>query len=392
MSRVFLRADGRREAGNMANRLYTGHYLLSCRLDNWLRLLRENKLVIARERVPQALLISLSSLLLSPFALAESAIFGRRIRRHSLAQDPVFIIGHWRSGTTYLQNILSRDPQFGWADPVSTAAFPNCLLLGWLLSPIIAKSLRGARPMDNLEYSLNLPIEETFALMTVSTRSLLHLIAFPADYGRYTARTFVDDFPQSELRAWEKEYDFVLRKLSYVCKGRQLLLKSPDNTAHLPALRRLYPNARYINIHRDPYITVRSTMHMFKKQMELMRLSPLPNVDFEDAMETEIVAIFERMYRELFTLKEELPQDRFAELAYEDFVKEPIDSLSRIYKRLGIAGFEAARPSFEAYAESQKSYIKNKFEISSRLRQKINARLGFYFAHYGYEMREEINQ
>ena len=36
----------------------------------------------------------------------------------------------------------------------------------------------------------------------------------------------------------------------------------------------------------------------------------------------------------------------------------------------------------------RRGYQKNKFDISPRLVRKINAKLGFYMEHYGYEMRE----
>lgn len=374
----------------MMNSLYAGHYLMGCRFDNWIRLLCKNHWRIDRGRRAEALLITGCSLLLSPFALIESLLFDRTIRRTPLKDDPVFILGHWRSGTTFLQNLLSRDPQFGWSDPVSTSTMPNRLLLGRILAPMIAKRLRGARPMDNLQYGLDLPIEETFALLTISDRSLLHLIAFPENYPHYVAQTFVADFPAKELRAWQRDYDFVLRKLSYVNKGRRLLLKSPDNTAHLKTLLDMYPQAKFINIHRDPYVTIRSTIHMFLKQMELMRLSPLPD-DLDNQMENVIVGIFERMYREMFALEKYIPKNRFVELAYTDFVAAPVEHIRRIYTQLELPGFEAARPLFETYAASQENYVKNQFTISPRLRAKINARLGFYFERYGYEMREEQN-
>ena len=63
-----------------------------------------------------------------------------------------------------------------------------------------------------------------------------------------------------------------------------------------------------------------------------------------------------------------------------------IAMLERDY--LELSGFEAAAPRFQAYVDSQRGYQKNKFDISPRLVRKINAKLGFYMEHYGYEMRE----
>lgn len=90
----------------------------------------ENHFHIARDRLPQALYISATALALAPAAAAESLIYRKRIRETKIEKDPIFILGHWRSGTTYLQNVLSRDEQFGWFDPVNTIGLPYSLLLG----------------------------------------------------------------------------------------------------------------------------------------------------------------------------------------------------------------------------------------------------------------------
>ena len=187
-----------------------GHFLLTCRLDNWVHLLEENHFHIARDRLPQALYISATALALAPAAAAESLIYRKRIRETKIEKDPIFILGHWRSGTTYLQNVLSRDEQFGWFDPVNTIGLP------------------------------------------FSPYSIIHMIAFPENYKKYIEGAFVSDLPVEELRKWERSYDYAVRKLTYIKKSKQLILKSPDNTARIRELWGMYPDARFINIHRDP--------------------------------------------------------------------------------------------------------------------------------------------
>ena len=162
-----------------------GHFLLTCRLDNWVHLLEENHFHIARDRLPQALYISATALALAPAAAAESLIYRKRIRETKIEKDPIFILGHWRSGTTYLQNVLSRDEQFGCFDPVNTIGLPYSLLLGRLIQPPIEKGIQNGRPQDNVQYSLDLPMEETFGVLTISPYSIIHMIAFPENYKKY---------------------------------------------------------------------------------------------------------------------------------------------------------------------------------------------------------------
>ena len=364
----------------------TGHFLMGCRLDVWLRLLRENGFSIEKSRIPQALLITAVSTALSPAALTEKLIYKKKIEASAPTKEPVFVLGHWRSGTTYLQNMMSQDPQFGWADPVNTVIMPYSFLLGKTFQNSVAKGLADGRPMDNVQYSMDSPMEETFALLTISTHSIIHMIAFPANWKRYLSEAFLEDLPDQKKREWRKAYDYVIRKLSYANGGKQLLLKSPDNTAHVAEIHALYPDARYINIHRDPYATIRSTIHMFRVQMEQLRLGPAPE-NMDEIIEDVVVEIFRRMYESLFRAEALIPENRRVDLAYADFCAAPVERLREIYKTLELSGFEEARPRFEDYAARQKNYVKNNFTISPGLCRKINEKLGFYFERYGYEMR-----
>ena len=230
-------------------------------------------------------------------------------------------------------------------------------------------------------------MEETFGVLTISPYSIIHMIAFPENYKKYIEGAFVSDLPVEALRKWERSYDYAVRKLTYIKKGKQLILKSPDNTARVRELWGMYPDARFINIHRDPYKTIRSTIHMFRTEMDMLRLTEAPD-NLDELIEDTVIGIFERMYRELFALEGFFPKNRYVDIAYTDFCRAPVDTLRDIYRRLELSGFEAAAPRFQAYVDSQRGYQKNKFDISPRLVRKINAKLGFYMEHYGYEMRE----
>ena len=372
------------------NRVFNlSHYLLLSSFPNWIRLLKKNKPSVAKEKIPQAALITLTTALFYPFALIEKAIWSKRIAAHKVENDPIFIVGHLRSGTTFVQNILSKDPNLAWTDPVSTISNSNCLLLKDLLTFAQRGPLKNARPMDNLDYAIDLPVEETFGLAGISTRSIIHAVAFPNHFPDYIPYVFTDDLSEEEREGFIRDYTALIRKISYIKKGKRLVLKSPDNSGHIRLLMELYPNARFINIYRDPYRTLVSTVHMFKKQMEGLRISPLPeDYDVDLLLEDNFTEIFERMYMETIDLARVIPENRFIDIRYEEFVKEPVKWLEKIYSQLELEGFDEAKEHFEAYADSQKNYVKNNLNISQRLKNKINARLGFYFEHYGYKMED----
>lgn len=242
--------------------------------------------------------------------------------------------------------------------------------------------------MDNMEYKIDLPIEDTFALATISPYSIIHMIAFPVHYKNYISGAFVSDLTNKQQENWKKTYSYIINKITWFYGGKQLILKSPDNTAHVRQLLELYPNAKFVNIHRDPYTTVMSTIHMFKKQMEIIQLSPLPEGDLDIILEDTIVYIFKRMYSELFEMEQEL-SDNMITISYRELSSSPYKCIESIYKKLEIPNYDEAIPHIEKYIDSQRNYVKNRFTITPRLRNKINSELGFYFTHYGYEMETE---
>ncbi len=360
------------------------HFLLTCRFDVWLRLLGQNHFHILPRKIPQALLISLSSLFFFPFALLERLLIAIPVKKARVKQ-PLFILGHWRSGTTYLQNVLSRDEGFGYFDPVSTDCFNNSVLLRPILKAAQNKVLANARPMDNLQYANDLPMEEVFSIAISSDLAIVEMLVFPENAMWYLDAAFVDELPDKHRQRWRKVYDYILRKQTWLCKQKPLLLKSPDSTARAMELYRMYPDARFIMIHRNPYAVIRSTINMFKKLFDLMTLQQEPD---EEYLEDMIVATFVRIYRKLFREMEQLPDKQYIDIKYEDFEQQPLTYLEEIYQYLHLPGFASAKTHFIDYIESQKGYQKNHFDYSPRLIEKINQQCGFYFARYGYDRIE----
>ena len=106
---------------------------------------------------PRALSIAISSLIGQLLRLAETICYGRQIRRAPISEPPIFIIGHWRSGTTHLHNLFGQDPSLGWLTMYQAVA-PDCSLIGgkWLRS-LLAHVLPVYRPMDNMIWPIDSP-------------------------------------------------------------------------------------------------------------------------------------------------------------------------------------------------------------------------------------------
>lgn len=359
------------------------HMLSGVRLDVWLKLLKENK--IDKKFYLQAAVITMESALLTPLAYLEYLLFWLPIQFTKLEKDPIYVVGFWRSGTTYLQNLLTRDPQFGWFDPVSTITFSNSILLRKPLTMLARNGLKGARAMDNLEFELELPMEEAHAFTNLTDLSISHMMAFPdhGKGGKYVNAIFTDALSSKDRKRFYSVYNYMLKKLTFMKGGKQLLLKSPDNTARIAFLKRAYPRAKFINIYRNPYTVVRSALNMFRIEMDKYALSESVSDQY---LLDRVCLIFERVYRRAFRDLDRLgPCDKI-EIKYEEFVGHQEEYIEQIYKQLGIHNYDKAYPYLKEYMDSMKEYQTNTYDYSPELIQRVNDRLGFYFERYGYEM------
>lgn len=361
----------------------SAHPLLITKFPVLCSYIAENRKDICKRYYPQILLSGISSLILTPFVCAENLLC-RKVVNNSSVKSPLFVLGHWRSGTTLLFFLLAQDKNFGFVDPMMTFTMNFYHLLGWLFKPTIVTHLHEGRPMDNLKYSMSLPMEEYVSFSTMESDSVYPLNFFPQSFLRYNKNAFVDQFSEEKRDNWKRSYDYFLRKVAALNGGKPLLLKSPDNTARVRLLKEMYPDVKFVNIYRDPYTVIRSTMHLYDKMMSHWSLEEIPP---EETMEDWIIETFKMMYEAYFREIQSLPPHSLFEIKFEEFEKDPLPILKNMYETLELEGFDEALPSIKAYWESLAGYEKNKFEYSERLMKKVNENLAFYLEHYGYEKR-----
>src|SRR5262245_4144900 len=82
-----------------------------CSVSSWVRLLAAGRFAVHRSRWHVAALASAASVFNSALGLAQRAVYGRRISATPIVHAPVFILGHWRAGTTLLHELLGSDPR-----------------------------------------------------------------------------------------------------------------------------------------------------------------------------------------------------------------------------------------------------------------------------------------
>jgi LPS sulfotransferase NodH len=356
------------------------HPLQGMTLGEWWAVLRRHRFAVDLSHLPRALVETAFSTSNSVNARVERARFGRRIEA-ARVEAPLFILGHYRSGTTHLHNLLALDPQF--AAPNLFQAFnPHTFLSTERWSaPIVDGLIVRRRYQDEMALGAGLPSEDEFATCTMTGLSPYMGWCFPGDGVHYDRYLTFRDAHESEVVRWGHALTTFLKKLT-VKYGRSLVLKSPPHTARIRLLLELFPDARFVHIHRDPYVVFRSTRHMIRAVQSLYHLRDGPAQDGED----RIISVYNEMYNAFFEERGLVTEGRFCEVSFEHLQREPLGVIGSIYESLGLSGFEKTRPRLEGYLETIAGYRKNRLdELPDELRRHIADEWGRSFDVWGYE-------
>ena len=314
-----------------------------------------------------------------PFTAAERLYAALAVPQR-LDPPPVFIVGHWRSGTTHLYNIMAKG-DFAYVPPIATGLPWDLLLIGGLFRPLLEKALPEGRAIDNVAVTPDSPQEDEIALASMTTLSFYHALYFPRRFEDHlNAGLFLDGVAPAEIERWERRVRHLYAKLVRSQGGKRLLIKNPVYTGRVAQLARMFPGAKFINMVRNPYEVFVSMRNFYAKLLPELALQDHAHVDIDRA----VLAVYPRLMDRLAEDRKALPEGDFVDLRYEDLDRDPIGTVAAAYEALGLDGFEAARPDFERYLASVTSYRKNDFGFPEEVVRLVDQHWSDHVAAQGY--------
>ena len=191
-----------------------------------------------------------------------------------------------------------------------------------------------------------------------------------------------DDITDKELKVFEEVFTKLIKISLWNTKGTQFLSKNPPHTGRVKELVKMFPNAKFIYLMRNPYTVFESTRSFFTNTIQPLKLEDVSN----EQLEENILSIYAKLYHKYESDKKFIPEGNLIEVKFEDFEADAMGMTENIYKSLSIPGFAEAQGDIEKYVGGKKGYKKNKYKYDDRTIRLVEENWDFALKHWNYNL------
>ena len=260
---------------------------------------------------------------------------------------PVIIVGPMRSGTTRIHRLLSADHRFNHMrsfETISPVPRPGFEPGGEDFRPVLARRIMRVARLANPRTLTIHPTgpyeaEEELGLLVNSFWGMKHEAQWwVPSYGRWCE--------QHDATGAYEQMARLLKLIGWsqqVSSIRPWILKTPQHMLDLPALLKVFPDARLIFTHRDPQSVVGSAASLAWNQTIIYSNDVDPRKIGQEWLRKTRLQI-ERMR----AARDEIPNDRMIDIHYEDMDRDWRGTMARLYGFLDL-DLEPALPAMEQY-------------------------------------------
>jgi hypothetical protein len=275
-------------------------------------------------------------------------------RRHpEIAEQPVrrplFVVGPPRSGTTIFHDLLAMDPAnrvpLSWEvcyplPPPETATLHD--------DPRIARVQADLDRVDRLipEFKKMHPMgaERAQECVAITSHDLASMV-YQTQFDVSTYDRWVVEHDMKSALAWHRRF---LQVLQWKAPGERWALKSPQHLWHIQHVHREYPDALFVQTHRDP---VRVLVSIASLVATLRRLASdevsLPEVAryyaWALARGYDNTVAYRRSGR--------LPESQVVDLYFHDFMRDQVGTVRRAYEHFGLDLTDEAAAAMQSFLD-----------------------------------------
>lgn len=241
---------------------------------------------------------------------------------------PLFILGLPRSGTTFLHSLMAEDEQIlvprNWQTMFPAPRPPG-------FDPSKDKRVRVVNRQLQIFAGLAPGFREMHPISADSPQECSEITSHVFQSLRFDSTHRVPSyFNWLEAHGHDDAFRFHKKFLQFLQNGEagRWVLKCPDHTFTLDAILNIYPDARFVIVHRDPIAVLGSVAHL----TEVLRRPFLKNIDAGE-IGAQVAARWTQGANLLlaFDQRADVPPERKFHLHYEELVAAPLAAIARIY-------------------------------------------------------------
>ena len=303
-------------------------------------------------------------------------------RKLTINKDPIYILGHWRSGTTLLHNLLCCHENVAYPTTYQTVFPNNLFFMKGLMKAIMQHYLPRERLVDRVEMHVDNPQEEGFALGNEAGFSFYYWYYFPSDHRQITQEYLnLSAADPKKIQRFKTGYERFIKRCILNIGGEQYIAKNPPNMARIPFLLDLFPQSRFIYIERNPYEVLMSTFRFHKGFLRTLQLQ-----DIDDASLWEFIcSTYDLLYRKYQDSRHLIQAANLVEISYEQLVADPASMYEYLHKGI-IPDLKTDPGKLGSLLQSSKEHSANTYDFSREYLDRVNERLGPVIREQGYEL------
>lgn len=329
----------------------------------------------------------IKAILFEPLRWIELALYNQKISKHRIQKHPLFILGYYRSGTSYLHQCLVQDNRFGYHTNFQMVLPEIMLCAEKALLPVFESFCRLFNLTDSVHrvpLSFRFPAEEDATMTTYfEPRGAQWGYFFPKMMNeQFEKYVLFKNISASEKEAWMYSFIFLLKKISLANHQKQLVLKSPPHTARIKLLLSIFPNAKFIFIHRNPYQVYASNKRFWQIIQKVYALQGTESVDVNSI----ILDTYSQMMQCYLQEKVLVPPAQLTELAYDDFVQKPVECLKNVYAALHLDDFAYCEEHMKSFTGRQKQFVQINHGLPACERSSVSEKLEPFIRHWNYPL------
>lgn len=348
------------------------------------RVLKENP--VARRYFFKVWLTKFLVIVSSAFHWIDRLAFRRELKEFTFNESPVFIVGFWRSGTTFLHNLLTQVPGSGFISTYQ-AVFPNNLKSACLFKTFMSLFMPKRRWGDKVQMSVNHPQEDEYALSNSTHRSFYHFFYFPSSYrSLYSKYIRFESVSAHAEDDWKLIYRKLVIKALLNTRGERAILKNPVNTGRMLKLLEIFPGSHFIFLVRNPVLAYLSAKKFFSALFPSVNLEEFSN----EQISQMILDMYVKLTHDYLADKEHVRPGSIIEIRYEKLQEDPLAELEKIYTSFGFSNFQDELPVFQDFLETQKEHRVDAYSMDKNELDQVLSKVDFAMKHWGYELPDEL--